>query len=1679
MILDNPEFQQKLVENINQALAKSSGTKTVHNVLEATSEIENKKPSSDSTPAVGEEISSGQLLDQMVKSILDATEKEPSFDAIIQEVLEAFNKHQVQTAAIQCNIDTPSLPVINNPPLYTATDPPPLVPAIPNLQIQQFPIQSSPTTIPQATTRHLFNFPGTTAQPPRTPLILRSAVGATAANNSATGGPVMSAEDQPSILANSSFGQLIDPNFSISKLIVLNSNDSAQKQLTDNCVGNTTAENLINQLPTNSVTDATDDQVYFDTTTGQLTFPIFITNDGLLTNLPLLINNDVLNQQLQNNNVSSLEGPRLEIPLSEPVNANQFSSNSIVVSSAQKENVIEKSVTAEKLSKVSEIKHYNTVPPASSNDRLLHDKATPSSNRIVNTKAFRSLSTPRKRSSHVRTLTFSPRHPITFNSAVTPLSSRKGAINRLSGLLPKTIPEDNKDKTDENETKSEQAKSEAHEKAVIKTVEILPTIANATTEKLTEHTNNSTNDTDNVPPLFVNEESSNQTIINKNVQAVRQIKKSKKATLVSAQDDSTPKRKQYRKAAVRSCKRQISKSAKEAPEEKNEKENEKASDTHTELEKPSHKDLMEEWYRLRNSNVELDVRLREINASSQSQNKKVTTKKRVRRKKSAAIKKKEKELAKRAEELANSKELEQELQNETLNDIQVHEEFVDDAHVNSHNAVNTKQLEDGIQHRAEDGTTESVVNKKDKTTSENSPKNQELEKQTARNIEKTEKVGAIRTESVESNINEVLEREKRNANMAFLLETPFKDPNFSSCNPPTPGIFAPSLETPGNKFKNPHNEMQASASFLFGSLTKSDMDTPLMSAITPGFRFTPFGIKDMGTPKSVPGTDYSSGGGSYYKPDESEDLDRNIDKMLRNSVQEKTGEANAVGDVDQEEEGEIIEDRQENASSRVNEKDDSKIEIEIPIEKLKVEPIVLKRVKSFGSEAVDCTETVTIDPHYTLASGLPEISAAEEECSSSSSSSSSRSSTSSSKSSSSSSSTSSSSSSSSSSSNPSVKSKASLEAVSKPKKGNDLDNLSEISSTEDEEWQKLTITDNDENSQLINNDGEVRYPVRSWLTPVKEDITVASKTHVQTEFAHMQTSVKTATIKVTLPLKSAEKRNRQVHELELKKERIKEKLKIDACTTTKKDKFTTTITPPPNISAALATSRMMHSMRDKRKKSSTQSLTHPEETTVKEMPQAVKEKRSLDVLTALNLSAKKQLPTTPESPQKPSRLLPTDINSQKKSFDCLPNKTNGKPKINITSITPNKTPQRKCLPIEARPVTRTIRKTGKKIVRTPLAFKVIHSPGKINSHSTTTTLAEFAASKTVNKSKETAAPAIQQTLRVSPRLLKPSTSRVQKSHESSAAKSKIVTRSSKNPTAKSKAAKSYNSKKKTETTKLLLEKEMKDILEDWKEESSKKSNYDEEFENDSEPAIPCKPKINLKARNAMVSTKQKKKVESPAALKTEAKRTEKKTLTKESKPIQKSILEEVPKVKEVTQKILNTDINAKNVESPATAAAAAAKEFVNCVDSEDDPLEDCQMQIIDETDPIRFIKCIYNGPECPPAHEPIKHDFSNFHMVVAIDEYEKHVWHISEGVCLFSSPPVSANPVAILPKKRKIRTMSIINENATATEPVNAVKCSNTENPAATSTPVIKKTSNSRLLAENTITKSSSGEEIR
>uniref|UniRef100_A0A240SWD7 LisH domain-containing protein n=1 Tax=Glossina brevipalpis TaxID=37001 RepID=A0A240SWD7_9MUSC len=1616
VILHNSEFQQKLADNINQVLNTSvnNNSESVHKTVE-TELAKNDSPSNNVNCETDHQILSSEVLDNMVKDILEATENDPSYNTILEECIEACSaRPQTQTIAVQCN-----MPVTQYP--HASTEPPPLVPT------QSFAHLSYPHCSDVLTM-------ATHNAPPRTPLIIRTAVAA------ATSNAITNTQDNNQLISNNSLGSLIDPNFSVSKLIVLNSNECAQKhqqQSQQPHFGVASNENqTLSQMTclppsVNSITESADDPLYFDSVTGQLAFPVYLTNEGAI-----LINNDIVGQQLHNNNSPAEDSMALPEPVID-AHINPIHNHNNQTTNTKKDKALIKP----------------NEPPASANSYLAGNKATPSCG-IINTKASKSFSTPRKRASHVRTLTFSPRGPqFGVSSLMAPLSTRREHLNRLQRTLSVSSRQDaNAEQSKEEDKIPANLRVDTSivipEKPIIKNVEILPTVQSNSV--INENSSSSCN----VPPLFIHEESSNQTVINRDEPKLSQ-KRTSTRSETNVTVSNTPKRQQSRENAVRACKKQIPQTFREVNEKDKSKNNSCEADnvgSDETIVKDFEVGAVEEWRRLRSVSIsDFDMHIREENAkmSQLKPRRKPSTKRRIRRRKSAALKKKEKEIAAMAEESIELDQLDS--MDGKIN------EYTEEKRGKQEENVNLKESQIKISNHTLDGSFE-ILDKnghkyqiKDKLgkfnikipTPQKAKESEKSKEETKSKLEVIEEETETNRKLIENNS---VEYEKRSVNIGVLLETPSKvhSPLYI---PPTPGIFAPSLNTPAGKANDVNDAMSASASFLFGSITKSELDTPLHSVVTPGSRFTTLGLKEGTTPpRSNSNTEYSSGTGSYYKPDESENLDQNIDQLLKNSGQKKPPSLRPSNEGD-----ESVKIVKETEMCEPLDYVQEEWEVEIPVEKLKVEPTVLRRVKSLGSEQVEIED---VDPHYTLASGLPEISAAEEEDSSSSSSSSSDSSSSSASNSPANTSKNSSSSPSSSSCSVASRTKQDKEKTSPNLILGDLDNLSSISSTEDDEWQKLELTDNDENSQLISNDGEVRYPLRNWLTPNKDNFTTNNTVDYFECGTSSREMEKQATIKVTLPLKSAEKKCKESKELEMKRERLKEKLKIDA-SIQKKDRVNSGSSSAPNILAARSVTRIMHAMRDKGKKSTSLPVSTPNPNNFDETQE--NSKRSMEVLTALNLSAKKQAPKT--------------LIAVLKSADCSESKNkNLRLRLGRSMTNSAYTTQRRCLPIEARPVTRNICKAGKKIVRTPLSFK--------SGHQTST----LTAQKLLNKIKETTeTPA----LRISPRLRKTIHRTGKKTIiDLPPIKTKITAKVRKPKVAVVKMQKKLNNKKKLTTSKERKNPLWEDSLDE--EEDDDDDDDEEEEEEEDKPLkymkAPVKPKIHMKAKNYMISKKTKKNSEREKQKKTQ-KHEESKKKIKAAKLLEISDYK-LPEMSDIDEKCLilkETDTN-DHVDEPMPNIFIDdnIEKAVEINDDDDDTLEDCVLITIDETDTKHFISMKYEGPDEPPLSPAIKCDLSNVKTHVAIDEHEIHTWSVTETILLYTQEPNCSYDEKQISKcdfnkrntLKKIKKVRINDERVKMTDSVTETQEEDekqevslkTGPPIASSTPILTLKNNSKIL---------------
>lgn len=154
---------------------------------------------------------------------------------------------------------------------------------------------------------------------------------------------------------------------------------------------------------------------------------------------------------------------------------------------------------------------------------------------------------------------------------------------------------------------------------------------------------------------------------------------------------------------------------------------------------------------------------------------------------------------------------------------------------------------------------------------------------------------------MESNVNKIVTTNSHHQghfSISSLLETPLKL-NVSSAFPKTPGIhLPPQLETPLIKYTN-FDKMELSL------MKNTEFPTPSFP-ITPGCIITPF--KDIISPRSDQetgfgssnrATDYSSGS-SYYKPDESDGVDRQLQSLLKAANRNRSNSQQSCDEVDSE-----------------------------------------------------------------------------------------------------------------------------------------------------------------------------------------------------------------------------------------------------------------------------------------------------------------------------------------------------------------------------------------------------------------------------------------------------------------------------------------------------------------------------------------------------------------------------------------------------------------------------------------------------------------------------------------------------------------------------------------------------------------------------------------------------------
>ncbi|CAO1394102.1 unnamed protein product [Diamesa serratosioi] len=340
-------------------------------------------------------------------------------------------------------------------------------------------------------------------------------------------------------------------------------------------------------------------------------------------------------------------------------------------------------------------------------------------------------------------------------------------------------------------------------------------------------------------------------------------------------------------------------------------------------------------------------------------------------------------------------------------------------------------------------------------------------------------------------------------NMACLLETPFKSELLTIPN--TPRFAIPLTSTQETPF--PKAMITSTINGAALSLIKNcDIQTPSFP-ITPGFSGTPLRSGNEGSP-TVEGypsrrTDYSSCS-SYYKPDDTEEPIVKQDSMTK---YRQNNDRNSESDV----------------STYAQHKGSAK----------KVDcPGVIERVKSFNEDQ----NTIPM-PHYTMLNEdclLNESFMAKVTSGSSNSNNSSSSSSSSSDSDSSCSSCSSSSSS---------DDDQEDEKTVKKRNSSIMRKLDQAASTDDKDsdW-RCDAIDTETSNALVDTKGEVRFPLRSWITPKKIDLPEVP----QPKISSAQTLERRKSL---YAVKLTQEHSEAMSVLEEKKKRTLEKLRNEVPTT--------------------------------------------------------------------------------------------------------------------------------------------------------------------------------------------------------------------------------------------------------------------------------------------------------------------------------------------------------------------------------------------------------------------------------------------------------------------------------------------------------------------------------------------------
>lgn len=326
----------------------------------------------------------------------------------------------------------------------------------------------------------------------------------------------------------------------------------------------------------------------------------------------------------------------------------------------------------------------------------------------------------------------------------------------------------------------------------------------------------------------------------------------------------------------------------------------------------------------------------------------------------------------------------------------------------------------------------------------------------------------------------------------LLMETPLKLDSNMSPLPNTPRFAVPLIATSNHETPMPKaiiTTTTATSTTITSLVKHCDILTPNF-AITPGFKETP--LKSDQSPQSASGyssrrTDYSSCS-SYYKPDESEEINRNIESIIkknreRNSISESDG-GGAISNVEE--------------------------SVRIPSAKKIEVPGALERVHSFTD---DKKKEIPV-PHYTmmdeegLLSESMVTTASDSDSSDSSTFTCSTCST-----------------------DPSTDENATVEML----------NQSDIPEDDehDEEWHRCKkVNEEEKNNSLVDEKTcEVRFPLRNLMTPRKIDQEI--KTIIE-EVATVETKVSATEVK-----------NKFATDLEAVKQRTLRIIKSESKVTTK------------------------------------------------------------------------------------------------------------------------------------------------------------------------------------------------------------------------------------------------------------------------------------------------------------------------------------------------------------------------------------------------------------------------------------------------------------------------------------------------------------------------------------------------